>query len=189
MRVIAGSARGRRLTPPADRSVRPTADRVKEALFSIVTSRMGSLDGASVLDLCAGSGSLGIEALSRGAGRVVFCDDSPSAVRLITHNLGLTGFSDRGVVIRSGVLELIPLLAARGERFDLILADPPYASGLASTIPGMILSHDLLSPSGIIVIEHDARSDLPSLDDDGIVYSRRTYGTTSLSIYERIDPT
>lgn len=185
MRVIAGTARGRRLRTPSGLSIRPTSDRVKEALFSIIASRLKTFEGRSILDLCAGSGSLGIEALSRGALRAVFIDHDAKALDLIRRNLFHTGLSERGIILKGDVITLLERIANRGERFDAVLADPPYAADLALKIPETVVSLDILAPGGIMVIEHDARRFLPTLEDHGIVYTLRSYGTTSLSIYER----
>ncbi|GAB4301615.1 MAG: 16S rRNA (guanine(966)-N(2))-methyltransferase RsmD [Desulfuromonadia bacterium] len=187
MRVIAGTARGRRLSPPPDRSIRPTADRVKEALFSIITSRRGTWEGGVVLDLCAGTGSLGIEALSRGASRAIFGDTSSAAIRIISTNLSLTGFHERGELFRRDWRDLLTTLSSRGERFDVVFADPPYASGIDAEIPPAVISLHLLNPGGILAIEHDAQRILPTLADHGIVYTLKRYGATALSIYERTD--
>lgn len=187
MRVIAGSARGRRLLKPAGLSVRPTADRVKEALFSIIASRLGTFVDRTVLDLCAGSGALGIEALSRGASHALFVDHDVKSIDLIRRNLSLTGLSERATVLKGGLPALLERISKSGRRFDAVLADPPYESDLAVKIPETILSLDILASGGIMVVEHDARRFLPTLEDHGIVYSLKTYGTTSLSIYERVE--
>lgn len=183
MRVIAGIARGRRLFSPPDRSVRPTADRVKEALFSIVTSLYGSLEGMTVLDLFAGTGSLGIEALSRGAAEAVFVEKSPTAARIIERNLALTGFMEKGTIVRQQFPSCLELLRETGKTFSLVLADPPYAGDGLEEIPLRLIESSLLAEDATIVVEHAARRCLPTLADHGIVYSRRIYGDTGLGIY------
>src|SRR5262249_18507743 len=123
MRVIAGSARGRRLSAPKGSSTRPTPDRVREALFSIL---YGQVEEARVLDCFAGTGALGIEALSRGAKSAVFIEhDSPTA-NLVRQNLQSIGFADKGRVIAKSAASAIADLAKNGERFDLLFFDPPY---------------------------------------------------------------
>jgi 16S rRNA (guanine966-N2)-methyltransferase len=121
VRVIAGTLRGRPLAAPAGRITRPTADRVREAIFSVLGSLV-DLEGASVVDLYAGSGALGIEALSRGAGSAVFVDNAPGALRTLEANLGSLGLADRGRIVRQDVLRYLD----GAPRFDVALCDPPY---------------------------------------------------------------
>lgn len=153
MRVVAGTARGRRLTAPAGVGVRPTADRVREAVFNALVS-LGAVEGAAVLDLFAGSGALGIEALSRGAARAVFVERDPAARRAIEANLATTGFAGRARVVASSAEAF---LRGADERFDLALLDPPYAF---DAWPALL---DALAPvlDGLAVLESDRRVVLP----------------------------
>jgi 16S rRNA (guanine966-N2)-methyltransferase len=121
VRVIAGTLRGRPLAAPAGRVTRPTGDRVREAIFSVLGSLV-DLEGASVVDLYAGSGAMGIEALSRGAGSAVFVDNAPSALRTIEDNLGSLGLEGRARIVRQDVLRYL----VTAPRFDIALCDPPY---------------------------------------------------------------
>jgi len=121
VRVIAGSCRGRLLCAPAGTVTRPTSDRVREAIFNVLGSLI-ELEGMAVADLFAGSGAMGIEAISRGADSVVFVDDAPSALRAIRDNLAKLGIEDRARVVREDVLRFI----GRSQDFDLALCDPPY---------------------------------------------------------------
>ena len=152
MRVITGTARGRRLKELEGYETRPTTDRVKEGLFSAIQF---DIEGRRVLDLFAGTGQLGIEALSRGAAEAVFVEQGRDAARLVTENLKLTGLADRARVVNG---DSLAFLAGTKERFDLVFLDPPYASGLLEqalerlTAPGF----DILTPYGIIVAEHPA---------------------------------
>jgi 16S rRNA (guanine966-N2)-methyltransferase len=123
MRVVAGTARGRRLTAPKGRDVRPTSDRVREAIFSSLES-LGVVQEASVVDLFAGTGALGVEALSRGAARAVFVDASTAACRVIEANLRATGMVEKATVVRSDVMRW---LGERERVVDIALVDPPYA--------------------------------------------------------------
>ena len=127
MRVIAGSCRGRPLRAPRSGATRPTADKVREAIFDVLGSML-DLEGLSVADLFAGSGALGIEALSRGAGSAVFVDDGPEALTAIRANLASLGLEDRSTVVRSDVLAWLgrPPGVAEARAFDLALCDPPY---------------------------------------------------------------
>jgi 16S rRNA (guanine966-N2)-methyltransferase len=173
--VIAGTYGGRRLTAPPGSSTRPTSDRVRGALFSILGAR---IDGARVLDLFAGSGALGIEALSRGAESAVFVDDAPAAIRAIRGNLEALGLS--AGVRRVDALRHLGAASSDGAQYDLIFLDPPYR--LADSLAGR-LSEALpavLAPGAVAVAESDRRAplalDLPLLDE-------RRYGDTLIRIY------
>ena len=148
MRIIAGSARGRRLDAPAGPDTRPTADRVRESLFSIVAPR---LSGARVLDLFAGSGALGLEALSRGAERAVFVDSAAAARQAVRRNIEALSFGDRSTLLSMDALAAVARL--RGERFDIIFIDPPYAMR-TDALFSAVCDAKLLSADGLIVYEH-----------------------------------
>ena len=172
MRIVAGRYKGRRLHAPAGRDTRPTADRVREALFQ----RLGSLDGLRVLDLFAGSGALAIEALSRGARSAVLVDSDPRAVAAIRRNLEPLG-ADAEVQRRDA---LAFLRSYEGPPFDLVLLDPPYSSGarlaggLADLLP------PVLSDEARIVTESDKRAPLPL---ELPLVDERTYGQTRVAIH------
>ena len=157
MRVITGSAGGRRLLELEGLETRPTTDRVKEGVFSALQF---DIEGRRVLDLFAGTGQMGIECLSRGAASAVFVDRRKDAFALIKKNLALTGLQDRARVVHG---DSLAFLAGAGESFDLVFLDPPYASGLLEqalerlAAPGF----DILAPYGIIVAEHPAGKTLP----------------------------
>ena len=152
MRVITGTVRGRKLREPVGESIRPTTDMVKEAIFNIVQF---DIEGRRVLDLFAGTGQLGIEALSRGAAACTFVDESLESVRLVRQNLELCGF--RGEVRQEDAARFI----ARGGSYDLVFIDPPYASGLYDKILQKIYEFDILSDGGIIVCEHSREILIP----------------------------
>lgn len=180
MRVIGGTLKGRRLVAPGGRSIRPTADRVREALFSILADRVA---GARVLDLFAGTGALAIEALSRGADDAVLVDSSREAVRAIERNLDAMALSDRARVVRSDVWRFLDLGPSTGA-FDLIFADPPYTIGAASggRILSGVVTGGWMAPRATVVTEHDPKTlwDVPQ----GLVsVSHRDYGGTRISIY------
>jgi 16S rRNA (guanine966-N2)-methyltransferase len=175
LRVVGGAHRGRRLETPSGRSTRPTADKVREALFSI----LGPVDGLAVLDLYAGSGALGIEALSRGAAGAVLVDNDPAATAAIRANLAAIGAGEHARVVERDVIAWL-----RGARedaaFDLVFADPPY--DLAAQL-GVSLTGDLpavLADGALIVTESDKRNpltlDLPLADE-------RVYGDTRIAIH------
>lgn len=149
MRVVAGSARGRRLRAPAGDTTRPTTDRVREAVFNALGS-LGALDGAVVVDLFAGSGALGIEALSRGAASAVFVETDRRAVEVIEDNLAELGFGDRATVIRRPVDDAVASLPAP---VDLVLADPPY--DFDGWQPLLTALAEVLDPEGFVVLESD----------------------------------
>ena len=179
MRVIAGSAKGTTLKTPEGMRTRPTTDRVKEALFSILQF---DLPGASVLDLFGGTGQLGIEALSRGASRAVFVDEQEAACRLIRENLKRTRLSEQGSVVRCDYLDYLNRCR---EQFDIIFLDPPYAEVFLETALKRITEIDILRSGGIIVTERPLGKELLS-EFPG--YSRSKdykYGKTLLAIYRK----
>ena len=179
MRVISGKARGITLKTPDGLATRPTADRVKEALFSIIQF---DLPGANVLDLFGGIGQLGIEALSRGAKSAVFIDEREDACRLIKENLKRTKFEDIGKVIRS---DYLAYLKNTREKFDIILLDPPYAEIFLENSLKMITEIDILQSSGIIVTERPLGKELP-WSFDGFTRSKDyKYGKTLLTLYRK----
>jgi 16S rRNA (guanine966-N2)-methyltransferase len=151
MRVIAGTFKGRRLSAPSWQGLRPTSDKLRETLFNVLASRVS---GARVLDGFAGTGAVGIEALSRGARHVTFVDDDRRAAALILANLASLGVQDGYAIIRDGVERAARRLAGR-ERFDVIVLDPPYDyRGANRAVAAMA---DIIEPHGVLVIEHAAR--------------------------------
>jgi 16S rRNA (guanine966-N2)-methyltransferase len=179
MRVITGSARGRRLKELEGMETRPTTDRVKEGLFSIIQFE---IEGRRVLDLFAGTGQLGIECLSRGAASAVFVDRRSDALKLIRENLKTTDLSDRASVISGDALEF---LKSRRERFDLIFLDPPYGAGLLEPALEQIVRFDILSPHGIIVAEHPSETVLPPLPAPYRVHRAYRYGKIGVTVCRR----
>ena len=179
MRVISGKARGVALKTPDGMATRPTADRVKEALFSIIQF---DLPGAKVLDLFGGTGQLGIEALSRGAKSAVFIDEREDACRLIKENLRRTKLAEQGSVVRSDYLSY---LKNTQEKFDIILLDPPYAEIFLENSLKMITEIDILQSGGIIVTERPLGKDLP-WSFNGYTRSKDyKYGKTLLALYRK----
>ncbi len=176
MRVITGTARGRKLLEPAGMDIRPTTDQVKEAVFNIL---QGDVEGRSVLDLFAGTGQLGIEALSRGAEKCTFVDESREAVRLVKANLEKCGFS--GAVIQGDALRF---LEGR-ETYGLIFIDPPYRSGLYGEILEGIKHFDKLQTGGIMVVETPAELEP---DSPGLPYRKLRsyrYGKVRITTFTR----
>lgn len=179
MRVITGSARGVVLKTPDGLTTRPTTDRVKEALFSIIQF---DIPNAKVLDLFGGTGQLGIEALSRGAKSAVFVDAGEPACKLIRENLKRTRFLEKAQVIRSDYLQYLTVCR---ERFDMIFLDPPYAEVFLENSLKKISEIDILQTGGIIVCERPLGKQLPA-EIPGFVRSRDyKYGKTLLTLYRK----
>ena len=179
MRVITGKARGVQLKTPEGMLTRPTADRVKEALFSIINF---DLPGAAVLDLFGGTGQLGIEALSRGANSAVFVDQREDACKIIRENLRRTKLESQGKVVRSDYLDY---LRRSREKFDIILLDPPYAEVFLENALKCITEIDILKSDGIIVAERPVEKELP-FEFEGFTRSKDyKYGKILLTIYRK----
>lgn len=189
MRVIGGAAKGRRLKAPKGQAVRPTADRVKEALFNILPR---DLSGARILDLFAGSGNLSIEALSRSAAHAVLIESSEQSAAIIRENLRHVGFTAQAEVWVAPVARSLRTLARRSDSFDYIFLDPPYDRELAGDSLELIARCDLLRAGGTLVIEHSARERLNEIYGRLRLHDQRRYGDTRLSFYRistSIDPT
>jgi 16S rRNA (guanine966-N2)-methyltransferase len=173
VRIVAGQWRGRRIEAPPGRGVRPTLDRVREAWMSIVHIE---LPGSRVVDLFAGSGALGLEALSRGAAAADFVENDPRALRVLRANIELLGPGDRAEIRRSDALRFAAELPA--DAYDLAFADPPYAGGGAAKLAGVWLKRPF---ARILSVEHDSRETLP-----GGAETRR-YGSTAITFYRNED--
>lgn len=175
MRVITGTARGRRLTAPEGLDVRPTTDKVKEAVFSAVQFE---IEAAVVLDLFAGSGQMGIEALSRGAKKAVFVDSSAKAVKCVNENLRNTGLNRSAEVISRDSFDYIKFTALT---FDMIILDPPYRNGLIENI--LPLAAKKLNAGGIIICEYEADAPEPAAPYNMRLRKTYKYGKISVSIF------
>ena len=176
MRVITGKARGVQLKTPEGMLTRPTADRVKEALFSIINF---DLPGAAVLDLFGGTGQLGIEALSRGANSAVFVDQREDACKIIRENLRRTKLETQGRVVRSDYLDY---LRRSREKFDIIFADPPYAIDGLDTIPDKVFAKDILHPGAYLILEHPEEY---NFENHPFFVKERKYGNVHFSFFEK----
>lgn len=177
-RIVAGVARGRRLRVPRGGAIRPTTDRVREALFSSVESAMGAFAGLRVLDLYAGSGALGLEAVSRGAGYALLVESDPAAVRAIRENVAATGLDD--VEVRPGAVERV-LADPPDVPFHLALADPPYAMGAEELTRVLgLLTNGWLEADALVVVERPRRA-AAVVWPSGLAGERqRNYGATVL---------
>ncbi len=182
LRVISGEAKGHKLKTVKGNTTRPTTDRVKESLFNIIAGFVGD---AEVLDLFAGTGNLGIEALSRGANSAVFVDKSRECSNVILENLTHTRLLERSTIITSEVGLAISRLANEGKRFSLIFLDPPYNKNFVEKTLNYISKSDIILDNGLIVAEHDYIDSVPeSIDHIKLLRSER-YGDTVISFFRK----
>ena len=179
MRVITGTARGRRLKELQGMETRPTTDKVKESLFSIIQF---DIEGRRVLDLFAGTGQLGIEALSRGAEHCTFVDQRSDAVALIKNNLKVTNLAEKGRVIQG---DSLGFLKTCGEKFDVIFLDPPYRADLLERAVEGIAAFDILREHGIMICESPLEQVLPDLSQPYERGKDYRYGKIKLTVYRR----
>jgi len=183
LRIIAGEYKGRKLKTLQNHQTRPTADKVKESIFH----RLGPFfTGGTCLDLFAGSGALGIEALSRGIDRAVFVERHYQAIKTIHHNLQLLKIpKERALVLRLDVFQALRQLGKQCQSFQLIFADPPYNEIEFTKLLTAIDEQNLLMHDGLIYCEHGAKEQLPEQYNDFILFNRRAYGkTTATSLYQ-----
>ncbi len=180
MRIIAGDYKGRKLEAPRDNDIRPTSDKVKEAIFSIL---MPYIEDGVFLDLFAGTGGLGLEALSRGAEFCYFCDKERTAVSIIKKNIEMCRAEEYSKVILGDYMKALHRL--EGEKVDVILVDPPYHSNLYEKVLKEVDSLDLLRDDGIIVTEHPKELVLPEREGALVKTKERNYGKIFLSLYEK----
>jgi len=175
-RVIAGEAGGRRLAVPDGRDTRPTSDRAREGLFSTIVSMLGSLAGARVLDLYAGSGAVGLEALSRGAGHVLLVEQGARAVRVIRENIEAIGLP--GAVLVADRVERALARGPDGDRYDIVFADPPYALADAAVrrVLDLLAEGGWLAPGALVIVERATRSGPVSWPDGYTPDRDRRYG-------------
>jgi len=181
MRIIAGSHKGRELITPKTRQIRPTTDRLKQIIFDILST---PFKYQRVLDLFAGSGSLGLEALSRGASSATFIDNSSLAIRTISANCKLLALDEKCRIVRLDVFRALSQFIQGNESFDLVLADPPYEKMLTSKLLQIFDSASVLMPGGILVIEHSAK-DTPTMNLCHLqCIKTKKIGETAFSFYE-----
>lgn len=185
MRIIAGKAKGTRLAPPRDKSVRPTLDRVREALFSILGP---DIDGALFLDIFAGTGANGIEALSRGAAHCDFVDTDLRSLELIRENLKKTGFIESAGVFQADIPDRSSSLKSPWAPYDIIFADPPRDFCRQTELFAMIHDLKLLKADGKFVIECPTKSKLDASDDGFSTIRSAKYGDTTLVFFELSTP-
>jgi len=180
MRVIAGIYKGRRLKTLEGLSVRPTSDRLRETIFNILTPR---IEAARFADICAGSGAIGIEALSRGARHVTFVESSLKAARIISENLRNCGIRADYRVINREAIRALKSLASENAQFDIIYFDPPYNSDLYTPVMWVIAKHDLLAENGVVIVEHRRQTPLLPNYDQLRPYRQLAQGESLLTFY------
>lgn len=180
MRVIAGIAGGLRLKSLEGRATRPTADRIKESLFNIIAP---VIKDTQVLDLFAGTGALGIEALSRGAGFATFIDHSRDSVEIIKQNLEHTGFNEASEVYSADFENGLRKLAGLGRKYDMIFLDPPYGKKLEIKAVELLNNFGLMTDSAIIIIECEQKESLPDKLSQTEIIDERNYGRTAVRFY------
>jgi 16S rRNA (guanine966-N2)-methyltransferase len=175
-RVIAGEAGGRRLAVPGGRDTRPTSDRAREGLFATIASMLGSLDGARVLDLYAGSGAVGLEALSRGAGHVLLVEHGTRAACVIRENIEAIGLP--GAVLAADRVERVLARGPGGGRYDVVFADPPYAlaDAAVSQVLSLLAGQGWLAPGALVIVERATRSGPVNWPDGFVPDKARRYG-------------
>ena len=176
MRVISGSARGLKLSSPEGINTRPTLDRVKEALFSMLQAYV--ID-AVVLDLFSGSGALGLECLSRGAQKAVFVDNSQEAVLCIKSNISSAKLADKSLVVKG---DFYDYLKSCNEKFDLIFLDPPYSKNLYMTALNLICQKKLLNEDGFIILEWDSEIGFQNENSSFEVHKEKRYGRVGITV-------
>lgn len=179
MRVISGKSRGKKLVSLEGDNTRPTLDRVKEALFNIIQN---NIQDAVVLDLFAGSGALGIEALSRGAKEVVFCDKVLEAIKVIRKNVQATNNIEKSTIINKDYEEVLANLANKNKKVDIVFLDPPYKTNFAIIAIQKIIMSDLLTEDGIIIMETDDITNENEIvkTKNAEIFDKRKYGSVWL---------
>ncbi|WP_028595628.1 16S rRNA (guanine(966)-N(2))-methyltransferase RsmD [Paenibacillus assamensis] len=182
MRVISGTARGRSLKAVPGMNTRPTTDKVKEALFSMIGPYF---DGGTALDLFAGTGGLGIEALSRGVDHAVFIDMDPKAIETIKHNVNVARVAEKAEIFRNDAKRALKALAKRDMKFDLVFMDPPYRMTDADMLLTTMLEQEMLSEQAIVVIEHDSNYTYPEHIGAMACFRNAKYGEIALSLYTK----
>ncbi len=182
MRIISGTCRGRKLAAIRGMAIRPTADRVREALFNILGAR--PVD-AVVLDLFAGTGALGLEALSRGAREALFVDQAPAALQAIRKNIQLCRLEAKARVVQWNILNNLNCLRGEAGRFDLIFIDPPYNRGLIPPALTHLATLALAAPGALIIAEHDPAESIAPPSAAWEKVDERRYGQTQLSFFSK----
>jgi len=185
VRIISGSARGTKLTTFDGAEIRPTSDRVRGAIFSILTSRLGHFSQKRILDVFAGSGAMGLEALSRGGANAIFVDQAKQAKQLIQTNRSRCRLDKNTRIIHQSAQQALPSL--NGQQFDLIFMDPPYGNELIPAIIELVAKYNLLAPDGIICAEEQRNTVIPQHIKCYEQQDVRHYGATSIYLYSHTE--
>lgn len=182
MRITSGRFKSRIIKAP--RAIRPTLDNVRKSIFDILS---GQIDGAKVLDLFAGSGALGLEALSRGADSCIFVDNDKSSVKAIKDNLETLGLARNEdiIILAADAVKAISRFSKSADKFDLIFLDPPYYKSLAKKSLFLLGSYDILTKSGVVIIEHSKHDEVPNSFGELGLYRSVRYGDTQISFYRK----
>ncbi len=180
MRIIGGKFRGRKIQDPHLKTTRPTKDRIREAVFNIIAAE---LPDARVLDLFAGSGAYGLEALSRGAKEAVFAEKNPSCADTIKKNIQLLKLDDCAEVLIGDAFAAIKSFGEKKEKFDLVFSDPPYDAGMTKKVLLKIYQYDILNPTGLLILEHSRAEDIAGVETGVSIIKQRTYGDICISIF------
>ncbi len=183
MRIISGTLKGRKLAAPDGRSTRPTADRIKESIFNILAGRIVS---RQVLDLFAGSGALGIEALSRGASHAVFIDREKAALTVLKRNIRQLGLTDRTRVMNWDIRRGINCLPSGSKQFDLVFMDPPYDTDAVNIGLNALVLRQVLAPDACVVVEHSRRETIVCPEDALTLTDQRRFGKTLVSFLDTV---
>ena len=181
LRIISGEHKGRILTSVKKAKIRPSSDKVKGSIFNVLKDEV---EGKRVLDLFAGSGSLGIEALSRGAEFVTFVDSSPQSIKMIRRNLESLNLSKRSKTVGKDCLKVLPKL---GGKFGIIFADPPYLRGFAQKVIDLTVESDILEKNGILVLEHHRKETLEHPEEKLLYIKAKRFGDTMVSFFLKQD--
>lgn len=182
MRITAGTMKGRKLKVPCGLDLRPTSDKVKEALFNILSNQIA---GATLLDLYAGTGSIGIEALSRGAGNVIFIENNLRHLQYLKKNLALFSFEGKVEIFAIAASDFLKKSKKLHRSFDIIFVDPPYASNEVEKILPMLQEGDMITDQGMVIIEHFHKKALPEKEGNLFFLKKYKYGETVLSFYAK----
>lgn len=182
MRIITGSAKGRVILAPEGLDTRPTSDRVKEALFNIISKK---IHASNVLDLFAGTGNLGLEAISRGAKRCTFTEKNNNTYRILEKNVSNLGFAGSCELYKMDAIELLTNLGKQNKKYDIIFLDPPYSMGLVEKSIELINKHMLLAEKGIIISEHDETERVQEKVEALVNYRTERYGRTKIYFWHR----
>lgn len=181
MRIIAGKHKGRNLLSPTDKGIRPTSSKIRESMFNILIN-LNAIEDSNVIDLCCGTGALGIEALSRGAAKVVFIDGSNQHLKIAYANIVQVNETEKSTILRANAEDL----PQAREKFNLVFIDPPYFKKVADKALISLIEKDWLAEKAIILIEQDRREDLVFSTDHYQQVMERSYGNSKIILLERL---